>query len=101
MCQDIRRTFDTVEPTSDHEKVSRRKIYEDIISVDVIVAVLGSERTGANGISTSGASDLDRKRRRVRRANSVTADSCQIWSVNVERDYQRHLAIALKAQADE
>ena len=71
-----------------------------MILVDVIVAVLGSEKTGVNGISASATNDSDRERRRARRVNSVTGDSCQTWSVNVERDNRGHLAMALEAQAD-
>jgi hypothetical protein len=39
-----------------------------MISVDVILVVLGSEKTDVNGISVRAINNLDRERRRARRS---------------------------------
>lgn len=71
-----------------------------MFSVDVILVVLGSEKTDVNGISVSAINNLDRERRRARRVSSVAGDSCQAWSVNVERDNRGDIIMALEAQED-
>jgi len=99
MRQDNRRTFDTVEPTSDHEKVLRRKIYEDMTSVDVIVEVLGSEKTDVNGNSEV-LPKIWMGREDGREESAPLLETLIKLGLSMSRDNRSYLATPLKAQAD-